>query len=86
MQNKKKVVNGLIEKGRAAGKLSTNDIDAAIVELDLEIDELDKLYDTLESVSVKSWRKHSVGFAISAIRRSSKISSIDPETKGGTNP
>lgn len=54
MEDKKqKVVNGLIEKGRAAGKLSTNDIDAAIVELDLEIDELDKLYDTLESNNIE---------------------------------
>ena len=52
-ETKQKVVNGLIEKGRAAGKLSTNDIDAAIVELDLEIDELDKLYDTLESNNIE---------------------------------
>ena len=52
-EKKQKVVNGLIEKGRAAGKLSTNDIDAAIVELDLEIDELDKLYDTLESNNIE---------------------------------
>ena len=52
-EKKQKVVNGLIEKGRAAGKLSTNDIDQAIVELDLEIDELDKLYDTLESNNIE---------------------------------
>ena len=52
-EKKQKVVNGLIEKGRAAGKLSTNDIDVAIVELDLEIDELDKLYDTLESNNIE---------------------------------
>lgn len=80
------MIGYLIEKGHTTGKLSTNDLGAAVVELDLGIDELDKLYDTLESVSVRLWRKHSVGFAISAIRRSSKISSIDPETKGGTNP
>ncbi|MBO4383190.1 MAG: sigma-70 family RNA polymerase sigma factor, partial [Clostridia bacterium] len=52
-ENKQKVINGLIEKGRAAGKLSTNDIDAAIVELDMEIDELDKLYDTLENNNIE---------------------------------
>ncbi|MBP5272178.1 MAG: RNA polymerase sigma factor RpoD, partial [Clostridia bacterium] len=52
-EKKQKVISGLIEKGRAAGKLSTNDIDAAIVELDMEIDELDKLYDTLENNNIE---------------------------------
>ena len=52
-EKKQKVIGALIDKGRAAGKLSTNDIDAAIVELDMEIDELDKLYDTLESNNIE---------------------------------
>lgn len=35
---KQKVIQGLIDKGKAAGKLTTNDIDDAIVKIDLEID------------------------------------------------
>ena len=34
-ENKKKVIAGLIEKGKAAGKLSTSDIDMAIIETEL---------------------------------------------------
>lgn len=50
---KKKVIQGLIDKGKAAGKLTTNDIDDAIVKIDLEIDELDKLYETLEQNNIE---------------------------------
>ena len=35
----------LVEKGKAAGKLTTQEIDAAIIEMDLDIEELDKLWD-----------------------------------------
>lgn len=52
-EKKQKVVNGLIEKGHAAGKLSMNDIDAAIAELDLELDELNEVYDTLENNNIE---------------------------------
>lgn len=52
-EKKQKVINGLVEKGKAQGKLSTNDIDTAIVEIDLDIDELDKLYDTLENNNIE---------------------------------
>ncbi|MBQ9066884.1 MAG: hypothetical protein IJ133_05100, partial [Clostridia bacterium] len=52
-EKKQKVIQGLIEKGKAAGKLSTADIDSAIVEIDLEIDELDKLYETLEQNNIE---------------------------------
>ncbi len=50
---KQKVIQGLIDKGKAAGKLTTNDIDEAIVKIDLEIDELDKLYETLEADNIE---------------------------------
>ncbi len=50
---KQKVIQGLIDKGKAAGKLTTNDIDDAIVKIDLEIDELDKLYETLEQNNIE---------------------------------
>ena len=50
---KSKVVKDLVEKGKASGKLNTNDIDEAIVELDLEIDELDKIYEVLEKENIE---------------------------------
>ena len=50
---KKKVLEGLISKGKAAGKLTTNDIDDAIVKIDMEMDELDKLYETLEQQNIE---------------------------------
>ena len=43
----------LVEKGKAAGKLTTQEIDAAIIEMDLDIEELDKLYETLESQNIE---------------------------------
>ncbi len=52
-EKKSSVINALVEKGKAQGRLSTNDIDAAIVEVDMDMDELDKLYETLEQNSVE---------------------------------
>ncbi len=52
-EKKQKVIDRLIEQGKAQGKLSTNNIDSAIVEIDLDIDELDKLYDTLENNNIE---------------------------------
>ncbi len=52
--NEKKVpFKSLVEKGKAAGKLTTQEIDAAIIEMDLDIEELDKLYETLESQNIE---------------------------------
>ena len=53
MEDKKGVIAALVEKGKAAGRLTTNDIDAAIVEVDMDIEELDKLYETLESQNIE---------------------------------
>ena len=50
---KKTPFKSLVEKGKAAGRLTTQEIDAAIVEMDLDIEELDKLYETLESNNVE---------------------------------
>ena len=50
---KLKIMKSLLEKGKAAGKLTTNDIDDAIVKIDLEIDELDALYETLEQNNIE---------------------------------
>ncbi len=50
---KKTPFKALIEKGKASGKLTTQEIDTAIVEMDLDIEELDKLYETLESNNIE---------------------------------
>ena len=51
---KKSPFKDLIEKGKAAGKLTTGDIDAAIIRLeDIDPDELDKLYETLEKLNIE---------------------------------
>ena len=50
---KKAAVNHLIERGKAAGKLSTQDIDALIIELDFDIEELDKLYELIENNGIE---------------------------------
>ncbi|MEG1244034.1 MAG: sigma-70 factor domain-containing protein, partial [Oscillospiraceae bacterium] len=43
----------LLDKGKVSGRLTTNEIDMAIVEMDLDIEELDKLYDTIESNNIE---------------------------------
>ena len=50
---KKTPFKALVEKGKASGKLTTQEIDAAIIEMDLDIEELDKLYETLESSNIE---------------------------------
>ena len=52
--NEKKIpFKTLVEKGKAAGKLTTQEIDTYIVEMDLDIEELDKLYETLEANNIE---------------------------------
>ena len=50
---KKNALRMLIEKGKQTGKLSTQDIDAAIEEMDLDLEELDELYESIEGQSIK---------------------------------
>ncbi len=50
---KKSPVMALLEKGKAAGKLTTQEIDAAILEMDFEMDELDKLYENIEAQNIE---------------------------------
>ena len=45
---KKMSIKQLLEKGKSTGKLTTQEIDAAIVEMVIDIEELDKLYETIE--------------------------------------
>ena len=46
---KRPAVKALIEKGKAAGKLTTQEIDTVIVDMDLDIEDLDKLYASTEA-------------------------------------
>ena len=50
---KKSPVVALLEKGKAAGKLTTQEIDAAILEMDFDMDELDKLYENIEAQNIE---------------------------------
>ncbi len=51
--DKKTSIRMLLEKGKATGRLTTQEIDAAILEMDFEIEELDKLYDTIENQNIE---------------------------------
>ena len=43
----------LIERGKAAGKLSTKDIDTLLLESDFDIEDLDKLYELIEQNNIE---------------------------------
>jgi len=51
--DKKAAVKILLDKGRATGKLTAQEIDAVILEMDYDIEELDNLYDIIESQSIE---------------------------------
>ena len=49
MAEKKTTLSELIENGKAKGKLTTKEITDFIEEMDFEVEQVDKLYDILES-------------------------------------
>ena len=51
--DKKTVLKNLIETGKANGKLTTQDIDQAILDIDLDLEDLDKLYETIENQNIE---------------------------------
>ena len=51
-ENKKAALKNLIERGKESGKLTTHEIDQALIEMDFDIEELDKLYETLENQKI----------------------------------
>ena len=53
VEKKGTALNALIEKGKSLGRLTAQEIDAAIVEMDLDVEELEKLYDSLDSSNVE---------------------------------
>ena len=48
-----KVINELLERGRQSGKLSTKEITDAIEEMDIDAEQINKLYDDLESNNIE---------------------------------
>lgn len=50
---KRNPFKSLIEKGKASGKLTTQDIDNAILEMNIEVEAIDKLYETLEAENIE---------------------------------
>ena len=50
---KRPALEALIEKGTAEGKLTTQEIDTVIVDMDLDIEDLDKLYETIEAQNIE---------------------------------
>lgn len=52
IQDKKNLLADLIEQGKAKGKLTTKEINDVLEELDFDVDQVDKLYDALESNNV----------------------------------
>lgn len=51
-KDKKAVIRGLIETGKANGKLTTREINDALEQLDFDVEKVDKLYDTLEQLNI----------------------------------
>jgi RNA polymerase primary sigma factor len=50
---KKNPIAELIEKGKIAGKVTTQEIDTAMIESDLDMEELEKVYENLESLNIE---------------------------------
>ena len=52
-EGKKTLLTNLIERGKESGKLDSSDIKMVIDELELDDDQIEKLYDTLEANSIE---------------------------------
>lgn len=50
---KKNLIAELIERSKASGKVTTQEIDTAMVESELDMEELEKVYETLESLNIE---------------------------------
>ncbi len=50
---KKSAVQDLMEQGKSKGKLTTKEITDALEELDFDIEQMDKLYDSLENLNIE---------------------------------
>ena len=52
-QDRKAVIRELIETGKAKGRLTTKEINDALEELDFDVEQVDRLYDTFESNNIE---------------------------------
>ncbi len=52
-QERKSAIRDLIEQGKAKGKLTTKEINDVLEELDYDVEQMDKLYDTLEAYNIE---------------------------------
>ena len=52
-QDKKQVLKELLESGKQKGRLTTKEISDALEELDYDVEQVDKLYDTFEAYNIK---------------------------------
>ncbi len=52
-QDKKSVIRDLLELGKSKGKLTTKEINDALEELDFDVEQVDKLYDTFEANNIE---------------------------------
>ncbi len=52
-QEKNSLIKALIDRGVATGKLNSTDIDTVLVEADVDVDEMEKVYSKLESAGVE---------------------------------
>ena len=51
--DKKTAVSDLMEQGKIKGKLTTKEITDALEELDFDVEQMDKLYDSLENLNIE---------------------------------
>ena len=53
MSDKRTIIHDLLEYGKQKGKLTTKEIGDALEELDFDVEQLEKLYDTLEGHNIE---------------------------------
>ncbi len=53
MADKKTIIHDLVESGKLKGKLTTREISDALEEIDFDVEQLDKLYETLETNNIE---------------------------------
>ena len=53
MNDKKQIMDNLMEHGKAVGKLTTKEITDALEKLDYDVDQMDNFYDTCASLNIE---------------------------------
>ena len=52
-EKNKRLIDELVEQGKAKGKVTTKEINDVMEELEMDVEQVDRLYDTLESLNVE---------------------------------